>query len=173
MTHDAQTVETISPVEVVDEPTGDPHPEANLEPDDRGSDVSGELGGVQSVMFVGWDRSNQQFDAMALRVFERTRDGQLVFELPDPEWSILLERDYGTVCLTAQVDDRFVTVEGRVERVERDAIVRLVVEPTRRTFWDLASGQVFQIASETAAEANDRLDRSAPLILEARPATSR
>ncbi len=144
-----------APVEVVDEVP------AELELDGKGGAPDGasaaidsmgrQLGALESIMLVAWKRGSSEFDTMALKLSQRTPEGELVFELPDPQWVVLLEQnDYERVTLTAQVDERFVTLEGTLERVIYDAPTRVVVSPSDQTFWDVESGRAFRIAPNGA-----------------------
>lgn len=106
------------------------------------------LGGVGAVMLHAWHDTEHRFVALALRVVERTPRGRLVFEPPDPEWLVLLERQYDAVCLTAQVDQRFVTVEGTVDAVIREPEPRVIILPVSQTFWDIVSRRVARVACD-------------------------
>ena len=106
------------------------------------------LGGVSSVMLHAWHDTEHRFVALALRVVERTGEGRLVLEPPDPEWLVLLERRYDVVCLTAQVDERFVTVEGTLHAVIRQPQPRVIIVPVSQTFWDTISRRVARVACD-------------------------
>jgi len=106
------------------------------------------LGGVRSVMLVAWHVEEGRFVTVPLRICERTRLGQLVFSLPNPEWLAAFGSEYETICLTAQVEDRFVCVQGTVALVEDPPPLRVMVEPVNQTFWDSVSGRVAHVTAD-------------------------
>lgn len=92
-------------------------------------------------------RHNQtdEIVSIPLRLSERNTKDQWVFDLPDPEWLGLLDFDFERVCLAAQVDQRFVTIDADVVAV--DDRQRLIVQARSQTFWDVPTGRVFRVAS--------------------------
>lgn len=132
----------------------------------KGPAFGAHLGGVRSVMLIAWHDTQHRFMTLPLRIFERTRAGQLIFTLPDPDWAALLADDYEVICLTAQVEDRFVSVEGTIDLVDEGGRQLVVVDPSAQTFWDAISGRVARVSSSALRE---RLDTPGSLQLDSSP----
>lgn len=139
------------------ERTGDAQPASS-------SAFGAHLGGVSSVMLVAWDKEESGFLSVALRFANRTPRGELIFELPNAEWGPLLDREWGSVCLTAQVADRFVSVEAQVTDIGTGPRPRLVMMPTTQTFWDTVSGRIARVTSGLVTRGDRLPARSTPTL---------
>jgi len=103
------------------------------------------LGGVRTVMMFARHTKTDEIVSLPLRLVERNPNDQWVFELADPEWLGLLDFDFERVCLAAQVEQRFVTIDADIVAVDEHQ--RLLVQARTQTFWDVPSGRVFRVAA--------------------------
>lgn len=103
------------------------------------------LGGVRTVMMLARHSRTDELVTIPLRAHERRADDQWVFELADPAWLELIDFQFQRICLTGQVQERFVTIDADIVAIDDNH--RLIVQARSQTFWDVPSGRVFRVAS--------------------------
>lgn len=103
------------------------------------------LGGVRTVMMVARHQESRSLITVPLRLVEQRIDDVWTFEVGSESWEELIDVELDSVCLVAQVDDRFVTIDANVKSFERGS--HLEILPRRQTFWDVPTGRVFRVAS--------------------------
>ncbi len=102
------------------------------------------LGGVGTTMMVARDLESGDVVSLPLRLEEQRSDGAWVFAIGAEGWRELLDFEFDRVCLVAQVDEKFVTIDADFEGMEDS---RVVLAPRQQTYWDVPSGRVFRVAS--------------------------